>query len=480
MPVLGTKLHVPAPRRQLVPRARLIDRLRAEPAALPRLVLVSAPAGFGKTTLLTQWLARGRRDRPRPGRGICLAAGGVVVPGRAATPTCAGSSPIWWPQLQTASPEVGLRRAGAAGQRPRPPGRGRPGQPGQRPRPARGPDRARTRRLPRHRRRRGPRRRRVPARPPAAPGHPRHHDPGGPAAAAVPAAGPRRAARASRRRPAVHRRRGRRVPQPGDGPGPRASPGRRPGGPDRGLGRRPAAGRPLGARPHRPSESAADGVERFVEAFTGSHRFVLDYLVEEVLATPARGRAAVPARHVGARAADRAVVRRAHRTQTTGNRCSRPWSATTCSWSRSTTSGSGTATTICSPTRCAPGSRPRTRPDPRPAPGSQRLVRRARDAGRRHQPRPRRRRRRACRRPPRARACRRPGSGGRTGHCATGCKLCPTRFSAAARSWPRRWGWRGSPRATSTGSSAGSTTPMAHSRRRRRTCGGNAASGSVG
>jgi len=56
MPVLGTKLHVPSPRRQLVPRARLTDRLRTDAASRPRLVLVAAPAGFGKTTLLTQWL----------------------------------------------------------------------------------------------------------------------------------------------------------------------------------------------------------------------------------------------------------------------------------------------------------------------------------------------------------------------------------------------------------------------------------------
>ena len=56
MPLLGTKLHVPRPRRQLVPRGRLTDQLLGRPGAVPRLVLVAAPAGFGKTTLLTQWL----------------------------------------------------------------------------------------------------------------------------------------------------------------------------------------------------------------------------------------------------------------------------------------------------------------------------------------------------------------------------------------------------------------------------------------
>ena len=64
MPVLGTKLHVPTPRRQLVSRARLVDQLVGDPASLPRLVLVSAPAGFGKTTLLTQWLTSSRNEDP--------------------------------------------------------------------------------------------------------------------------------------------------------------------------------------------------------------------------------------------------------------------------------------------------------------------------------------------------------------------------------------------------------------------------------
>ena len=46
MSVLATKLHVPNPRRQLVPRPRLTDRLRACSEVMPRLVLVAAPAGF--------------------------------------------------------------------------------------------------------------------------------------------------------------------------------------------------------------------------------------------------------------------------------------------------------------------------------------------------------------------------------------------------------------------------------------------------
>jgi LuxR family maltose regulon positive regulatory protein len=63
MPVLGTKLHLPMPRRALVQRARLVDRVRADGGARSRLVLVAAPAGFGKTTLLVQWLAAERERR---------------------------------------------------------------------------------------------------------------------------------------------------------------------------------------------------------------------------------------------------------------------------------------------------------------------------------------------------------------------------------------------------------------------------------
>ena len=54
-PLLATKLHVPRPRTHLVPRAHLVERLQQ--GAERALTLVSAPAGFGKTTLLAQWFA---------------------------------------------------------------------------------------------------------------------------------------------------------------------------------------------------------------------------------------------------------------------------------------------------------------------------------------------------------------------------------------------------------------------------------------
>jgi len=49
---LTTKLYIPPVRPELVPRPRLIERLNA--GLHRRLTLVSAPAGFGKTMLLSE------------------------------------------------------------------------------------------------------------------------------------------------------------------------------------------------------------------------------------------------------------------------------------------------------------------------------------------------------------------------------------------------------------------------------------------
>ena len=53
-PLLETKLHVPGRRSELVSRPRLSERLHRGLGG--KLILVSAPAGFGKTTLLAEWL----------------------------------------------------------------------------------------------------------------------------------------------------------------------------------------------------------------------------------------------------------------------------------------------------------------------------------------------------------------------------------------------------------------------------------------
>ncbi|MGB3712912.1 MAG: LuxR C-terminal-related transcriptional regulator [Candidatus Promineifilaceae bacterium] len=54
---LQTKLYVPPLRPNLVPRSRLIERLNQGLQLGHKLTLISAPAGFGKTTLVSEWVA---------------------------------------------------------------------------------------------------------------------------------------------------------------------------------------------------------------------------------------------------------------------------------------------------------------------------------------------------------------------------------------------------------------------------------------
>ena len=56
-PILATKLYIPPSRRSVVLRPRLVERLDEGLSAGHRLTLVSAPAGFGKTTLVGEWVA---------------------------------------------------------------------------------------------------------------------------------------------------------------------------------------------------------------------------------------------------------------------------------------------------------------------------------------------------------------------------------------------------------------------------------------
>jgi LuxR family transcriptional regulator, maltose regulon positive regulatory protein len=53
--LLRTKFALPRPRQSLVPRASLLSRL--DEGLERRLTLLSAPAGFGKTTLVSEWIA---------------------------------------------------------------------------------------------------------------------------------------------------------------------------------------------------------------------------------------------------------------------------------------------------------------------------------------------------------------------------------------------------------------------------------------
>ncbi|GAA0368488.1 LuxR C-terminal-related transcriptional regulator [Bacillus horti] len=52
--ILKTKLHIPGSRSKMIPRPFLYEKLQA--AAKEKLTVVLAPAGFGKSTLLSQWI----------------------------------------------------------------------------------------------------------------------------------------------------------------------------------------------------------------------------------------------------------------------------------------------------------------------------------------------------------------------------------------------------------------------------------------
>jgi len=56
-PILATKLYIPPPRSKIVLRPRLIERLNEGLLSSRKLTLISASAGFGKTTLVSEWVA---------------------------------------------------------------------------------------------------------------------------------------------------------------------------------------------------------------------------------------------------------------------------------------------------------------------------------------------------------------------------------------------------------------------------------------
>ena len=66
IPILATKLYFPPPRPKVVLRPRLIERLNE--GLHRKLTLISAPAGFGKTTLVSEWVA----DCERPTAWLSL------------------------------------------------------------------------------------------------------------------------------------------------------------------------------------------------------------------------------------------------------------------------------------------------------------------------------------------------------------------------------------------------------------------------
>src|SRR5713226_9164057 len=94
-PLLQTKLFVPRWRHGLVPRPRLSERLNR--GAESKLTLVSAPAGFGKTTLLADWVA-------------AVAVDGRTVTWLSLDPSDNNPASFWTyliAALQTAGPHIG-------------------------------------------------------------------------------------------------------------------------------------------------------------------------------------------------------------------------------------------------------------------------------------------------------------------------------------------------------------------------------------
>src|SRR5437764_2777733 len=62
-PILATKLYIPRLRPNVVIRPRLIERLNE--GLHRKLTLIAAPAGFGKTTLISEWVEGIERPRAR-------------------------------------------------------------------------------------------------------------------------------------------------------------------------------------------------------------------------------------------------------------------------------------------------------------------------------------------------------------------------------------------------------------------------------
>ena len=98
-PILATKLYIPPPRPKVVLRPRLIERLNEGLSAGRKLTLISASAGFGKTTLVSEWVAGLRARRTEGSRGWLSLDEGDNDPTRFLTYLVAA--------LQTIAPKIG-------------------------------------------------------------------------------------------------------------------------------------------------------------------------------------------------------------------------------------------------------------------------------------------------------------------------------------------------------------------------------------
>ena len=110
LPLLTTKLFVPRPRPDMVPRPRLLSHLDAGLDA-GRCSLLSAPAGAGKTSLLAAWVAR--LDRPvawltldERDQSADQVFRYLVAACRTIAPTCGRTVSAWLDAPQAPPPEV--------------------------------------------------------------------------------------------------------------------------------------------------------------------------------------------------------------------------------------------------------------------------------------------------------------------------------------------------------------------------------------
>ncbi len=235
-PWVATKVTPPRLRRGVVDRPRLLERLAGSTRC-------EADAGLGPCRI--------REDDGRHSVAGCIGRGRPR--GRVGVPRRRRQSGRLVLDVRGARAPVGL--AGDRSGRPAGPGvgaadlAGHHHDPAQRHRRAARRHRPRARRLPPRRRARGGSRDDLPARPSPAQPSCRHRHPRRSRPPAVAAAGARRAGRAAGTRPALHRRRGSRLPAHLGRPGARRGGRRHPHPADRGLGGGAAAGRAVDAWP---------------------------------------------------------------------------------------------------------------------------------------------------------------------------------------------------------------------------------------
>ena len=297
-PLLETKLFVPRSRRGLVPRPRLSERL--DRGTTSKLTLVSAPAGFGKTTLLTEWLAAG------PGTpGDQRRAAALARPGRQRSRSLLD---LCDRRAADGSPRGRRERAGPAAGVQTTPDRNGAYRAAQRPGRRRGRYRAGARRLPRHRRapmchgRDG-----VPARPSASVACTwiaQHTGRSFRGAASLGSGGEHAASWPRSARPSC----GLRPTRP-----------RRTSTRSSGSSWTPATSRALEARTEgwiaalqlaALSLQGRDDAAGFIAGFAGDDRYVVDYLVEEVVQRQPDARTDLPAPDVDPGSAERLPLRR--------------------------------------------------------------------------------------------------------------------------------------------------------------------------